>query len=271
VGEDHRGGAAGAGRMSTGSGTPARGVYKFLHSKHIDDVLLRGAVKIGGLPHYRGLEANSQWIADKLEGLVELDLAPMVITETENKFEPLLPDELKGRAIRLETGGKAIIEAPISISAPDVYLFCASTGDLTDLTDAMCREPQNDPYDACIRITDIGFLAHRLFYRGVVPELDGAKMSDICERFMWADVTYDVLKRNAAMGQAPSPSPFLKDVHFARQHEVRIAFFPRKPITRPTFVVHIPKSTQVFEELFRAVPPTREAAMAAFAKSWRRE
>lgn len=90
-----------------------RGLYKFLHAKHIDDVLLHGAIKIGSLSHYRGLEANNQWIADKLEGMVELDVAPMVITETDNKFDPLLPDHLKGKLVHVETGGKTFLkEAP---------------------------------------------------------------------------------------------------------------------------------------------------------------
>lgn len=118
----------------------------------------------------------------------------------------------------------------------------------------MCREWQDDPYDACIKITDMGWLAHRIFFRGVIPELGGAKMSNICKGFTWQDVTYDVLRRDASMGQTPSPSPFLKDIHFARQREIRIVFVPREPTTRSTFTVQIPKPGHLFDEMFRVVP-----------------
>lgn len=63
-----------------------KGVYKFLHTRHVDDVLTGGKVKIASLSHYRNMESNDRWIADNLEGSVLIAPGEMVITENEKDF-----------------------------------------------------------------------------------------------------------------------------------------------------------------------------------------
>jgi hypothetical protein len=105
-------------------------IYKFLHSHHLTRVL-EGTIRIGSLSHYRRLEGE-QWIADRLEGSVEFDPQGMVITEEDNKLDPMLPPSLAGRHVKVSTGGR-ITYAPgvkFTIQHPEVYLFSASIGDL---------------------------------------------------------------------------------------------------------------------------------------------
>jgi len=230
-----------------------RGVYKFLHSRHLNDILRKGTLKIGSLSNYRGLEAKAQWIADELEGSIRLDPSGMVITEADNRLDPMLPQSLAGRHVHVESGGQ-IAFAPgvtMTVQHPEVYIFSASEGDLCELADTMCRGA-HDPYDACIQIRDIHHLAHRLFYRGAVPELANARMSKLFQAFECSGVRYDVLARGPELGRAPEASPFLKDAKFAAQHEIRIVFWPRKPVDLSTLLVRIPRPNQLFEEVFRS-------------------
>jgi hypothetical protein len=74
-------------------------IYKFLHSHHLSRVL-EGTIRIGSLSHYRSLEGE-QWIADRLEGSVEFDPQGMVITEEDNKLDPMLPPSLAGRHVKV--------------------------------------------------------------------------------------------------------------------------------------------------------------------------
>jgi len=179
----------------------------------------------------------------------------MVVTESDNKLDPMLPPSLAGRHVHVESGGQVIYApgATITVQHPEVYIFSACKGELRELIDAMCRDAM-EPYDACISIQDVRHLAHRLLYRGRVPELGNVRMSDLFKTFDCSDVAYDVLSRRPEMGRAPEATPFLKDVRFADQHEVRIVFWPRESIDRSTFLVRIPRPDQLFEEVFRRNP-----------------
>jgi hypothetical protein len=230
------------------------GVYKFLHTCHIDDVLIGGRVKIASLSHYRNMESNDQWIADNLEGSVLIAPGEMVITENENRLQHLLPPSLANKHARASNGGKIIVTPGVKITVqhPDVFIFSASFGDLTELTKVMCRQTA-EAYDACIRITDLQHFAHRLLYRGRVQELHNKKVADLFSRFECSEVKYDILARGPDEGQAPEASPFLKDVQFADQKELRIALFPfpGENIGHSTLIVDIPRPGQLLKEVFR--------------------
>jgi hypothetical protein len=230
--------------------------YKFLKSMHIDAVLTEGTINVGSLSHYRRLE-RSQWIADPLEGSVRLTMPEgMIITDKDNPLDTLLPQEQVGRHAIAQTGGTITFNPGVSATFvhDEVWLFSASTGNLENLTDAMCRNSK-DPYDACLEILDIFHLAHRLFFKGVAEELGGAKMSDLFVRYSEDRVVYDRLSRDPSIGRMPIASPFLKDVAFADQQEKRIVFYPKHPDRLPqTFLIKIPRPQQIFREVFRVVP-----------------
>jgi hypothetical protein len=225
------------------------GTYKFLHARHVTAVLDSGTIKIGSLSYYRGLESSDQWIADRLEGRVEIEPGEMIVSEHEDKLTPLLPRSLRNH-VRAESGG-TIQFAPgvkITVEHPEVYIFSASTGYLTELRDVMCRKFQ-EQYDACIGIRSFEQLAHRMFFRGRVLDLDNAKMSHLFTGFQCSAVSYEPLSRTPALGRSPEASPFLKDTKFKSQSECRIAFWPRDPIQHSTLLVQLPRPNQLFKEM----------------------
>jgi hypothetical protein len=233
--------------------------YKFLNSQHFDNVLTGGTIKLGSLTHYRGVEADPQWISDRLEGRVEINAggeSGIVITEHDNPLDRMLPPSLVGRHAVARSGGRIIIRPGVKmLISPEInpFIFSASKGPLRPLIDEMCgTSPQ--PYDACIGIKDIALLAHRLFYRGIVGELGNAKVSQVFTHFVCRPVSYDNLSRGSEHGQAPEASPFLKDIKFASQREIRVALFPRAPIANTTLIVQLPRPDQLFSEVFREVP-----------------
>src|SRR5262249_53490198 len=154
----------------------------------VAEIATKGRIKIGSLSHYRGLEGQ-QWIADRLEGRVELATGAMLVTEHDNPIDRMLPPSLVGRHALAKDGGHVIFAADtkITIEHPDVFIFSACKGDLDGLIDSMCRTPE-DPYDACVNIIDIGLLAHRMFFRGILPDVDNQKMRSLFAGFYVCDV-----------------------------------------------------------------------------------
>ena len=148
------------------------------------------------------------------------------------------------------SGGRIILRPGVKILiSPEINPFSASKGLLNPLINEMCRtSPQ--PYDACIGINDIALLAHRLFYRGIVGELGKAKVSQIFTHFECKQVSYNTLSRGSEHGQAPEASPFLKDLKFASQREIRVALFPRAPIASTTLIVQLSRPDQLFLRSF---------------------
>jgi hypothetical protein len=226
------------------------GVYKFLHSAHRSAVLNEGTIKVGSLSHYRTLEGGDQWIADRLEGRIEIEPGEVTVSEHEDKVTPLLPHSLRHH-LRVESGGM-IHYAPgvkITIEHPDVYIFSASLGDLTTLQETMCRGSQ-EQYDSCIGIRSVELLAHRAFFRGTVLNLNSVKMSRVFRGFQCSAVSYVSLSRTQESGRAPEVSPFLKDAKFEEQREFRIAFWPQQSIELPSLIIKLPRPDQLFDSVF---------------------
>jgi hypothetical protein len=176
----------------------------------------------------------------------------MVITEHDNKLDPLLPGSLAGRHVRAESGGMIVYgpDVKITIEHPEVYIFSASKGDLSELTSVMCGD-SSDGYDACIKINDPQLLAHRLLHRARIPALQNARVSDMFSHAQCQDVGYGVLSRGPELGRSPEASPFLKDMYFAGQREIRIVLWPSQNISNSTLIVRVRRPDQLFEAVFR--------------------
>jgi hypothetical protein len=158
--------------------------------------------------------------------------------------------------VEADTGGKIILgkDVILNYQHTEVFIFCASQGDLASLTEAMCEDTEN-PYDAYVRIVDMELLAHRMFHRGTVVEMNSAKVSHVFTHFSCAPVVYNNLSldQKKITTRPLPPSPFIKHHDpFPKQREVRIAFQPRQVLPLETLTIKIPRPKQIFIEEFRA-------------------
>ena len=209
------------------------GDYKYLYSVDLDRILVDGTIRIRTLSYYRDLE-GTQWIADHLEGLVKVKLDQFLLRPGESTaFAPTGYRDIE----RPPTAGNLYLQdVVLSYLHADVFIFCASRGDLSSLSETMCQNngyPHHacDRYDACVRIADLEHLAHRIFHRGVIVRSEGTeRVSDFFGGCRCGVVTYAELCRNQNTSRLPSPSPFLKDNDFRSQCEVRIAFYPLRSL-----------------------------------------
>jgi hypothetical protein len=132
--------------------------------------------------------------------------------------------------------------------APAEYIFCASTGNLGDLTHTMCEG--SDPKNACVEIKNFKLMARRCFFLGRVLET-GKKATEHFATFKFGRVRYASLsvKAGAAM---EVPSPFTKDIAFVSQQEIRIVLIPMSGEALPSVVtIEVPKLSPLLREVFR--------------------
>jgi hypothetical protein len=179
----------------------------------------------------------------------------MIVTEHDNPLDRMLPSSLVGRHAVAMNGGEIIYQegVKITIEHPDVFVFSACKGSLDDLTETMCRAAE-EPYDACLNVIDLGLLAHRMLFRGILPDHNNQKMWRLFSDFQVCEVSYTTLSRTPELGTSPEASPCLKDLRFASQREARIVFVPREPIRASSLIVEIPRPRQLLREVFRTVP-----------------
>jgi hypothetical protein len=223
--------------------------YKFLDAKDVDRVLRDGTLRIASLSHYRNLEKN-QWIADRLEGSVQVNVKELLVAG--NEAASLTPDGFDPPG-KVQAGAKIIFENCIfSYQTPEFFIFSLSGGDLDLLTEAMCKNSEH-PYDSCINISDLELLAHRMFFRGKIIELDNEPVRRAFVGFRCGQVLYDNVDREQTAGRPPAPSPFLKHTAFSYQREVRIVFQPAEPITSQVLTIKIPRPEVVMREKFRGL------------------
>ena len=221
--------------------------FKFLRSSHIDQILKDGLIRIASIEYYRNIEGQ-QWIGDRSEGSVEVNyLEPLTITG--NELERITP--LHAIPTLKVGSGSTLITSDVihSFRTPNVYIFCASFGELSPLTNTMCRQG-DDPYDSCVRIDDMQLLMHRIRHRGIVVERGNARVRDVFHQLECELVTYGNLVRDQSEGKPP-PMAFLKGVSFSAQSEIRIALYPRRDIETPTLTIKIPSPHTIFREEFR--------------------
>lgn len=217
--------------------------YKFLESIHINHLLIDGTVKVRSLEHYRQLEGK-QWISDRKEGLIEVNIAETTLDVT-SRFAPKgFPEIFSGQ-------GTILKNVTLAYQHPDVFIFSASHGDLSILKKIMRNDDAvNGHYNACVRIPSIELLAHRIFHRGILVDWQNRKVRDVFSVFRCARVEYTNLSRDQFSPLPPAPSPFLKDLAFSPQSEVRIVLYPKTQIALKTFTIKIPRPNEVFSKEF---------------------
>jgi hypothetical protein len=195
--------------------------YKFLHTRDVNHVLVDGTVRLSGLAHYRQMEGQ-QWIADRLEGRSEVKVEHWKYSPHE---APSFAPAGESAPIYADASSTVVVENSVfeyRLPDPEPFMFCAARGELQTLALTMCEGA--DRYDACLRIDDLYRLAHRMFYRGLVLEFEGARTYRVFRDFQVTSVSYDNHSRNQEQRLPPPPSPFRKHAVFSSQSEVRIAF-----------------------------------------------
>jgi hypothetical protein len=80
--------------------------YKFLHSIHMDNILINGTLRVSSLSYYRRLE-GPQWIADRLEGSIEVKMTEGLVV-TGNEISSFTPEGFP-LLVKADTGGKIVL------------------------------------------------------------------------------------------------------------------------------------------------------------------
>jgi hypothetical protein len=234
------------------------GYYKFLHSKDIHHVVAGETIRLSTLSHYRELEGGEQWIADHLEGSVAVGIRDLSL-EGQDELSAYRPEGFRP-SIGVGGSGSAYVKNSLFIYiCPEAYIFCASQGNLASLTEVMCDNTTAAPYDACLRISDMNVLAHRIYHRGTVLEMDGARVRDLLGYPVCDTVTYsDLFSEQADIVTRPrAPSPFRKHSTFAPQREVRIVFERAQQSKLPASItIKVPKLKRLLVPEFRDRPTT---------------
>ena len=200
-------------------------VYKYCNS-NIENRILSGSVKLSSLGYFRNLER--QKIGDANEGT---DLR-------------IVNYELSGKGVGPSIRYPDGIEIGTVVSHSDHLKVSISNLRAIDQTDALiysatkvrddgywCDGIEN-PYDTCIKIKDINKLASLLQIE--IKKLWPSHYTDYkileCE---YADITTENYQKPL------SADPFRKDVRFAKQEEIRIAFFFNSPLPADELIVNV--------------------------------
>jgi hypothetical protein len=242
------------------------GTYRFVESRFIDAILRRGEVRLTPLSYYRKLEKEQgrAWIGDRLEATSSIRLgyhhfeeatsdriAEFVRATTPPGLSPMMVP--KQGATNVTVAG-----VKFSYQISEAYIFCASEGDLDELTRSMC-DIEADAKDACIQVLDLQRLAHHIYYRGRIEPLSSGTMQ-LFQPPQFGSVRYAKLDVCAGE-QIEPPDVFTKDIAFSGQREVRISLMPLNGVALSSEVVtiKIPKPERLFTEIFRNRPKSLKA------------
>jgi hypothetical protein len=218
-------------------------VFKFTNSKYADSVL-GGRIMVRPLSYYRNLEAQGAppGIGDRLEFRSEtfVDYLSDSHFPLHKNIGPIgmIP------AISPMPGARnwSIRNVTLSYGVQlDPWVFCASHGDLTELSKTMCRKiGPGDPYDACIRILDFARFAKRLFQLGRVQELRSCRVSDAFGNLSEGEIQYVAVRTTIQDGPPPQPHPLRKDISFGAQRESRLVLWPKREIVGDCLFIDAP-------------------------------
>jgi hypothetical protein len=237
-----------------------RGYYKFLDTRDIDRVIgdgTIGTVKVSSVSYFRTLEASRGTIGDPLEAASLLTVGEQfVLTEGSAELEIANNANIGLGAFKkfavVESGGRIDMSGGGFVhTTSELFIYSAAVGDLDQLTLDMCVNAE-PPYDACLRIADLGALRQRIFQAGRIRELD-CKVSDLFEPGLIQKIEYEERTRDIREGPVIEPSPFKKDIRFKHQSEVRILFVPKDGAEIPNrpLIIEIPDPQSLFKEVFR--------------------
>ncbi|MCA1514558.1 hypothetical protein [Bradyrhizobium sp. NBAIM01] len=213
-------------------------MFKFLRSRDVNSIL-GGSVLIRPLSFYRRIEeeGGKPWIGDRLEYTSEV-LVQHISDRTTDLLKRIAPAGMPAAISPME-GAKDWSARNLMLSytfIDDPWVFCASDGDLKQLTKIMC-DGSEDGYDACIKIKDFGAFVTHLYRMGRVNDKPLAVLfkGSRCDQ-----VKYDRVSLLIEEGPPPAPNPFLKDVKFSDQQEARYVLLPANPIAEDTLFVKFP-------------------------------
>jgi hypothetical protein len=237
-----------------------RGYYKFLDTRDIDRVIgdgTLGTLIVSNVSYFRTLEATWGTISDPLEAASALTFgASFVLTENSTDLEIANKAGIGLGAFSkfavVESGGRIDMSGAKFIhTTPELFIYSAAVGDLDKLTQDMCVTAER-PYDACLRVKDLGALRERIFEAGRIRDL-GCKVSDLFEPGLIHQVEYEERTRDIREGPVIDPSPFKKDIRFKPQSEIRLLLVPKegKEIPHPRLIIEIPDPQSLFAEVFR--------------------
>ncbi|MEH2570230.1 hypothetical protein [Bradyrhizobium sp. AZCC 2289] len=218
-----------------------RSVYKFLHSRDVGS-MMSGNVVIRPLSYYRRLEEQgaAPWIGDRLENISEV-YVDHVSDKTPELLNRIGPEGMPPGLSPMD-GAKDWSASDVTFQyqfANDPWVFCASDGDLKELTKVMCGGDSN--YDACVRIKDFGKFTAHLYFQGRI------KLNPVADFFKASHagrVKYDHVALKIQEGRPPVPGPFLKDVKFLSQQEGRYALFPSNPIGEDILFINFSSASE---------------------------
>ncbi len=232
--------------------------YKFLDTADVDKVLIDGTIIISNLEYFRRLESNWADIGDPLEGASELTVNGSFVIRENSPELALVNNANIGMGMfqkfaHVSEGG--IIDfSNVRIFhqlPPKWFIYSVSVGDIDELTTAMCVKSER-PYDACLRVSDLGELQRKIFERGRIRELN-CGVGEVFLPDLIQAVEYEPRSRDIRQGPVIEPSPFKKDEKFKGQAEVRVLFVPKEQVQIPKerLIIEIPQLNSLFEEVFR--------------------
>jgi hypothetical protein len=230
-------------------------LLKFLNSANVDDILVRGTIRVSTFSYFGRLEGGL-WIGDPNEAttVVNADGAVLASRSGESVADSWTPPGFGTTALARD-GGKITFSSELKYQMPDQFIFCASQGDRNTLIQAMCRDAK-DPYDAAIQIRiPLDLLAHRILFRGTIVELHNEPVRRVFGAVTSGLVAYDAVEHHHASGLAPAPFPFSKHPDFAAQSEARIVLNPVRDLGHDRLTIRLPHAEKIFTEEFRNVPP----------------
>lgn len=230
--------------------------YKFLDAADVDKVLVNDTLIVSSFEYFRKLEA-AQWgaIADPLEAASELTVrGSFAIRENSPELETVNKANIGlgmfQKFAEVSEGGIIDISGIRFVhTAPNLFVFSASVGEINELMEEMCVKAER-PFDACLRIVDIGALRKRIFDTGQIRELN-CKVSEVFEPGLIGMVEYEVRSRDIREGETIVPSPFKKDVKFKHQSEIRMLFVPKEGVNvlKERLIIEIPGLASMFEQI----------------------
>jgi hypothetical protein len=231
--------------------------YKFLDAADVDKVLIDGTMVISSLEYFRRLEVNWADIGDPLEGASELTVKGNFVIR-ENSPELALVDNANiglgmFQKFAAVSGGGVVDISNVRFVhvVPKLFIYSVSVGNIDELTTEMCVKSKR-PYDACLRVPDLGELQRKIFERGRIRDLN-CGVNEVFLPGLIQAVEYEPRSRDIRKGPVIEPSPFKKDEKFKGQAEVRVLFVPKEQVqvSEERLIIEIPELTSLFEEVFR--------------------
>ncbi|WP_156025038.1 hypothetical protein [Sphingomonas phyllosphaerae] len=225
---------------------PAKGFYKFVEHKRLDDVA-SGVFAFGSLYYYRLLEylSGSRFIGDANEGV------------TSHQFPSIHVDNSEKRALALEQGVFVDEKSNASISITHInedngFVLSLAYGRLADLAPVFAAEHDGYPgYNSAVRISDIEAFTKLLPEAQIIfpSELSGKTVGQVCSQIGHRGVSYESasfvgLHRDARYGSA-----FIKNPFFEEQAEYRIRLSNDSHIDVDRLVIRMPHEAEKLIEI----------------------